>query len=200
MDTQYHALKTVALPQATDLIHVDARPQRPLNLHSPAIEVMTDLRVIDPVNINEDAKLNDAHTRMVSHGIRLLFVTNDKEQLVGLLTASDVQGERPLKCVHEHHKRRSEILVADIMTPRRDLDALDMHEVLHSNVGHIIATLRSLGRQHALAVEKNTATGHYEICGLFSTSTISRRLGISLNFVRVPQAFAEIEHALLHHN
>ena len=47
MDTQYQALTTLSLPQTTDLIHVDQRPQRTLSLKSPALDVMTDLKVID---------------------------------------------------------------------------------------------------------------------------------------------------------
>ena len=194
----YHALPGIALPATTDLIHVEQLPQRPLTLKSPAAEVMTDLRVIDPISIHEDAPLDEAHARMVSHGIRLLFVSNSAGAFTGLLTASDVLGERPMKCIQERGKHRRELLVSDVMTPRAELEALTMADVSHASVGHIVATLKDQGRQHALVVEKNEASSHLEICGLFSTSTIARRLGISLNFLRVPRAFSEIEHALLH--
>lgn len=194
----YHALPGITLPATTDLIHVEQRPQRPLSLSSPAAEVMTDLRVIDPISIHEDAPLEEAHARMVSHGIRLLFVSNSTGAFTGLLTASDVLGERPVKCIQERGKKRKELLVSDVMTPRAELEALTMADVSHASVGHIVATLKDHGRQHALVVEKNVTSGHLEICGLFSTSTIARRLGISLNFLRVPRAFSEIEHALLH--
>jgi len=194
----YHALNTVTLPANTDLIHVEQRPQRPVTLKSPATEVMTDLRVIDPISIKEDALLDDAHARMVSHGIRLLFVTDADGSFAGLLTATDVLGERPLKQIHEHGKRHREIVVGDVMTPRKQLEALNLADISRSTVGHIVATMKDLGRQHALVVEHNAASGHYEVCGLFSTSTIARRLGTSLNFVRVPKAFSEIEHALMH--
>lgn len=198
MDIQYQALKTLSLPQTTDLIHVDQRPQRTLTLKSPALEVMTDLKVIDPVSIAEDALLHDAHERMVSHGIRLLFVTDRDGALTGLLTATDVLGERPMKCIQERGKRHDELLVSDVMTPRRELEALDMAEVANASIGQLVATMKHTGRQHALVVELNGSSKHLEVCGLFSTSHIARRLGISLNFIRVPQAFAEIEHAVLH--
>ncbi|WP_174875064.1 CBS domain-containing protein [Vogesella oryzae] len=194
----YHALPGISLPVATDLIHVEQRPQRPLTLKSPAVEVLTDLRVIDPISITDDTLLEDAHARMVSHGIRLLFVTNDAGAFTGLLTASDVLGERPLKCMQGSGKQRKDLLVADVMTPRNQLEALNMVDVSHACVGHVVATLKEHGRQHALVVERSPHSGHLEICGLFSTSTIARRLGISLNFLRVPRAFSEIEHALLH--
>ncbi|MFC3532085.1 CBS domain-containing protein [Vogesella facilis] len=194
----YHALPGISLPASTDLIHVEQRPQRPLSLKSPAIEVLTDLRIIDPISIHDDAALEEAHARMVNHGIRLLFVSNNAGAFTGLLTASDVLGERPLRCMQGSGKQRKELLVADVMTPRNQLEALNMGDVLHASVGHIVATLKEQGRQHALVVERNSSSGHLEVCGLFSTSTIARRLGISLNFLRVPRAFSEIEHALLH--
>lgn len=191
-------LQTLSLPASTELIHVEQRPQRAITLKSPASEVMTDLRVIDPISICEDALLDDAHARMVGHGIRLLFVTDRDGAFTGLLTATDVLGERPLKQVHEKGKRHKEIVVGDVMTARKELEALNMIDVSRATVGHIVATLKDMGRQHALVVEMNAASGHYEICGLFSTSTIARRLGISLNFLRIPKAFSEIEQALLH--
>ncbi|MOA63397.1 hypothetical protein D3C78_1891090 [compost metagenome] len=73
-----------------------------------------------------------------------------------------------------------------------------MAEVANASIGQLVATMKHTGRQHALVVELNGSSKHLEVCGLFSTSHIARRLGISLNFIRVPQAFSEIEHALLH--
>ncbi|MBI3146622.1 MAG: CBS domain-containing protein [Pseudogulbenkiania sp.] len=198
MESQFQSLPTVALPQTTDLVHLDARPSRPVTMDSPALEVMTDLKVVDPVSVHEDVTLQVAHALMVSRGIRLLFVTDDEGRLTGLVTATDVLGERPVQCMLEHNKRHADILVRDVMTPRNQLEALVLHDVADAKVGHMVATMKRLGRQHALVVEHNPDTGHYEVCGLLSTSHMARRLGISLNFIRVPQAFSEIQHSLLH--
>ncbi|RXZ45572.1 CBS domain-containing protein [Crenobacter cavernae] len=198
MESQFQSLPTVALPHATDLVRLDARPTRPVTMDSPALEVMTDLKAVDPVSIHEDALLNDAHVLMVSRGIRLLFVTDDEGRLAGLMTATDLLGERPVQCMLEHGKLHADILARDVMTPRAQLEALSLQDVADAKVGHMVATMKRLGRQHALVVEHNPGTGHYEVCGLFSTSHMARRLGISLNFIRVPQAFSEIQHSLLH--
>lgn len=198
MESQFQTLPTIALPQETDLIRLDARPRRSVAMDSPALEVMTDLKTVDPVSVHEDTPLDDAHREMVSRGIRLLFVTDDEGRLVGLVTATDVLGERPMQCMLEHGKRHSDVLVRDVMTPRAQLEALKLEDIAGAKVGHMVATMKRLGRQHALVVEMNRDTGHYEVCGLFSTSQMARRLGISLNFIRVPQAFSEIQHSLLH--
>lgn len=200
METQFHTLPTVNLTHTTDLIHLEDRPQRHINLKSPAREVMTDLRVINPVSIKEDDLMEHAHALMISHAIRLLFVQNDKGQLTGLITASDILGEKPLQCMKEHGKKHSELQVKDIMTHRDTLEALDLTDVNHATVGQIVATMKHQGRQHELVIEFNKNTQHYEVCGIFSTSNIARHLGTSLNFLRVPQSFSEIQHTLLHAN
>ncbi|WP_024303887.1 CBS domain-containing protein [Pseudogulbenkiania sp. MAI-1] len=198
MESQFHFLPTVALPPTTDLIRLDARPRPSVTMDSPALEVMTDLKTVDPVSVYEDTPLDDAHHEMVSRGIRLLFVTDAADRLAGLVTATDMLGERPMQCMLGHNKRRADLLVRDVMTPRTELEALKLEDVASAKVGHMVATMKQHGRQHALVVELNPTTGHYEVCGLFSTTHMARRLGISLNFIRVPQAFSEIQHSLLH--
>ena len=198
MENQYPFLPTIALPSTTDLIRLDARPRRSVTLESAALEVMTDLKLVDPVSVHEDVSLDDAHRAMIGRGIRLLFVTDAAGHLTGLVTATDLLGERPMQCMLGHGKRRADLLVRDVMTPRVELEALKLEDVASAKVGHMVATMKQHGRQHALVVELNPETGHYEVCGLFSTSHMARRLGISLNFIRVPQAFSEIQHSLLH--
>jgi CBS-domain-containing membrane protein len=167
-------------------------------MDSPAFDVMTDLKMVDPVSVHEDTPLDDAHREMIGRGIRLLFVTDDAGHLTGLVTATDLLGERPMQCMLGHGKRRADQLVRDVMTPRPQLEALRLEDVASAKVGHMVATMKQHGRQHALVVELNPDSGHYEVCGLFSTSHMARRLGIALNFIRVPQAFSEIQHSLLH--
>lgn len=198
MDTHYSPLPSISLPAGTVLLSLAQRPRRSVTMESPAVEVMTDLRVLDPVTVDDDASVEDAHRLMVGRAIRLLFVIDENSNLVGLVTAKDILGERPMQRIHEQGRRHNEILVRDVMTPRAELESLLLRDVEHANVGQLIATMKRYGRQHALVIEKNPQTGHHEICGLFSTSQIARRLGISLNFVRVPNSFSEIQHTLLH--
>ncbi|WP_293760538.1 CBS domain-containing protein [uncultured Aquitalea sp.] len=198
MENTFQPLPSMPMPKHTDLIHLDQRPLRPINLSSPALEVMTDLRVVDPVSIDQDEPLRVAHNLMVSRGIRLLFVQDDESRLVGIITASDILGERPVQRMQEHGKRHHDVLVRDVMSTRTELEMLSYADVSHATVGHMVATLKKMGRQHALVAELDVSSGHYQLCGLFSTSHMARRLGMPLNFIRVPQALSEIQHALLH--
>ncbi|AOZ51046.1 CBS domain-containing protein [Chromobacterium vaccinii] len=198
MAKDFSPLPTLTLPRTTDLVRLDQRPHPPIGVDSPALSVMTDLKLVNPIGIRADADLREAHQRMVSHGIRLLFVHDDDDSLLGLVTAVDLLGERPIQCMKEHGKHYADIQVSDVMTPRGRLDALSLADVAAANVGQLVATMQHLGRQHALVVEVNPSNGHHELCGLFSTSHMARLLGQPLSFIRVPQALSEIQYSLLH--
>ncbi|QOZ82143.1 MULTISPECIES: CBS domain-containing protein [Chromobacterium] len=198
MLANYSVLPTMSLPSTTDLVRLDQRPHPPVTLNSSALEVMTDLRLINPVGIHQGASLREAHDRMISHGIRLLFVHDGDGQFTGLITATDLLGERPIQCMKEHGKHYIDISVGDVMTPRKQLEALNLIDIEHASVGHMVATMKQMGRQHALVVELNPSSGHHELCGLFSTSHMARLLGMPLSFIRVPQALSEIQYSLLH--
>lgn len=193
MENQYHILPAMPLPAGADLSNCEDRPQHRLTTESPALEVMTDLNMVQPVTILVDASLGEANSLMIRRAIRLLFVTDDTGHLLGLVTATDVLGERPLQCMREQGKQRGDLLVRDVMTPRSSLDALSLVDVRVAKVGHMLATMKRLGRQHALVVDEQD-----EVCGLFSTSQIARRLGVSLNFIPMPHSVSEIHHSLLH--
>ena len=87
----------------------------------------------------------------------------------------------------------AEILVDDIMTPAAMLEALPLLEVAQMRVGHIVATLKSVGRRHLMVAED----GGRRIRGLFSTSQLARQLGVELQTFEVARSFADIEAALV---
>ncbi len=87
----------------------------------------------------------------------------------------------------------AEVLVEDIMTPASMLEALPLLEVAQMRVGHIVATLKSVGRKHLMVAED----GGRRIRGLFSTSQLARQLGVELQTFEVAHSFADIEAALV---
>jgi hypothetical protein len=111
-----------------------------------------------------------------------------------VITSRDIEGEKPLRFQHEAGVGRSEVLVRDIMTPRDRLDVLQLDDVQRARVGDVVATLRHLGRQHALVVERDGA--RQRVRGLFSTTRIGRQLGTVLEVGETAHTFAEIGAAL----
>jgi CBS-domain-containing membrane protein len=133
---------------------------------------------------------------MIFRGVRLLLVVDEKESVVGVITATDILGERPMLVAAERGLRHREITVADIMTPASRADALALADVERARVGHILETLRRVGRQHALVVENPGGGRGTMVRGIFSLSQIARQLGISLHTSEVARTFAEIEAAI----
>ncbi|TDR82826.1 CBS domain-containing protein [Paludibacterium purpuratum] len=198
MFAEFRPLPIHSLPRTTDLVEPDQHPGAVVTLDSPALSVMTDLRQVRPVCIQQDATLREAHQLMVCSGIRLLFVEDHQHGLVGLVTAVDLLGERPIVRMREQGKPHAEVWVRDVMTPRIQLDALSMEEVAQARVGELVATMQQLGRQHTLVVQVNPGNGHHQLCGLFSTTHMARKLGMALSFIRLPQSLSELHHSLLH--
>lgn len=172
------------------------RAAAPVQLDTRALEVMTDLRRVDAVTIGRDASLDAANQVMIDHHVRALFVVGDTRAVLGVITASDILGERPIQVAQERGIRRSELVVRDIMTPDDQLEVLDLHEVARARVGDVIATLQLAGRQHALVVEvaESADTGPTTLCGIFSLTQIARQLGIPPGQTHdIARTFAEIE-------
>lgn len=92
---------------------------------------------------------------MVRRNVRSQFVVSVDNEILGLITATDLLGEKPMQHLAQHGGLRSEIRVRDLMTPRSRLEVLPMANVARAGVGHVLATLDVVGRQHAMVVEED---------------------------------------------
>lgn len=167
-----------------------------VSLESPAIEVMTDLKQVSAVVIRPDDTVDEAGKRMIQRGVRSLLVLDHDRKVAGLVTATDILGEKPMKVIAQRGCRRDEILVSDIMTPQERLEVMDMDDVRTARVGNIVATLQASGRQHAMAVDHD-AEGRVKLRGLFSVTQIARQLGMAIQTLETARTFAEIESLLM---
>ena len=168
----------------------------PVRLDSPATEVMTDLRRVSAVTIDRHTSIDEANQTMIARGVRALFVVDDARQVFGIITSTDILGERPIQFAQERGIRHGEVVVRDIMTPADRLEILDFHDVQRARVGDVVATLRLAGRQHALAVEaiEGVPNSGLTVRGIFSLTQIARQLGIPPQLIHdIARTFAEIE-------
>ncbi len=164
---------------------------------SPAVMTMTDFRQVPPLMIEPNVSLDWALLRMKREGVRLFLVVNHNEQVLGLITATDIMGDRPLRLTQAMGQRHQDILVRDVMTPFMELDVIEMVDVLKSVVGNVWETLNRSGRQHAVVVD-TLEDGRTAIRGLFSASHLCRQLDMKMDCVRVAQTFSEIEAVVNH--
>ena len=168
-----------------------AVPDR-VTLEDAAISVMTDFRAVTAVIILSGDSLDEAHRRMIQRGVRLLLVVDQDRRVVGVITAVDILGEKPMRMVSQRGVRREELLVRDVMTSQATLQVLDLATLRSAKVGHVVATLQQSGRQHALVVERDGA-GRQTLRGLYSATQIARQLGIAIPTSEVAHTFSEIE-------
>jgi CBS domain-containing protein len=161
-------------------------------MESPALEVMTDLKRTTPATIRPQAPLAGANQFMITRGVRLLLVVDEHEAVLGVISASDILGERPMRVATERGMRRDELVVADIMIPAEQAEVVALEDVAHARVGHVLETLRRAGRQHVLVLDAERM-----VRGIFSLSQIARQLGLAVTTGgEVARTFSEIEAAI----
>jgi len=165
-----------------------------LTLESPAIGFMTDFMVVPAALIEPAATVDDANRSMMRRGVRSLIVVDEAQRVLGILTATDVLGERPVKAALARGVARAEVLVRDVMTPSHELEVLTLEDVRGVPVGRVVATLTRAGRQHGLVVESEAATEY--VRGIVSLSQIASAIGITYELSTSARSFAEIEAAV----
>jgi len=189
--TTYPALPTGRVASAGCFLTSSHVPM-PVRIDSPALQVMTDLTRLPAAIICRSAFVHEAHQAMIHRGVRMLFVTNEDRQLEGIITASDLLGERAMQAMNRYELTREELRVEHIMTAAEALETIELAMVTRAEVGHVIATLQACGRQHAFVVDRNVA-GRQIICGVFSATQIARQLGAPVHAGEIARTFAEIE-------
>ncbi|HUL56487.1 MAG TPA: CBS domain-containing protein [Usitatibacter sp.] len=172
-----------------------AEPMAPgrVTLDDPAFSVMTDLREVSAATTRPEETIDAAHAQMIRRAVRLLFVLDPRGAVAGVITATDLLGEKPVRFMQARGVSHAEILVEDIMTPASMLEVLPLVEVAQMRVGHVVATLKKVARKHLMVAEEGGRT----IRGLFSASQIARQLGMELQTFEVARSFADVEAALV---
>jgi CBS-domain-containing membrane protein len=122
-------------------------------------------------------------------------VTEKNGRISGVVTTVDLMGEKPVRVAQARSAKREEIEVRDVMTPLERMEAIQLSDVLRCEVGHIVATLKACGRQHALVIERDDEADKQTLRGIFSASQIARQLGVELTTHEFARTFAEIEAA-----
>jgi CBS domain len=167
---------------------------------SPATDVMTDLSRVAAVTTAAGASIDEAHQAMIMHGVRALFAVDEASVVLGIITANDILGGKPIQIAQDRGVRHVEILVSEVMTPTDHLEAMELQDVLQVRVGDVVETLKRSGRQHALVIESGSGdatSATRTVRGIFSLMQIARQLGLPPQIGRnVASTFAEIEAAI----
>jgi hypothetical protein len=126
----------------------------------------------------------------------MLFVVSEMPMLEGLITSTDLSGERPMSLVHSRNVRFDELRVGDVMTELSMLDAIDYEPMLSATVGNVVATLKRVGRNHLLVVQAAAHGAPRRVRGVVSRTPVERQLGQLIDVTPVAGSFSEVERAL----
>lgn len=150
-----------------------------LHADSDAQGAMTDFDDEHAVVIGPEVGIDHALADMMRHGVRALIVVQEA-QMIGLITAQDILGEKPLHylttaCTHDSCLRK-DVLVADIMTPVAALALIDIGVLQAARVGDLEQTFHAHDVTHLLVVQDAGASS-CRLRGLVSRSRLARQLG-----------------------
>jgi len=166
-----------------------------VKLEDPATEAMTDFTRTTAYTIFPLESVEAARAKMIHRGVRLLLVVDNENAVLGLITATDLTGEKPMQVTRSQGIPYEDVLVKDVMTPRERLECLCVDDLKGASVGSVVATLQKQGRQHAMVVERGQDSSQ-SVRGLFSLSQISRQLGSAMPHLATPANFVDIHQEL----
>jgi CBS domain-containing protein len=190
------ALPTFRFPENTCIAQAYPRVNGRVTLSSPGLEVMTDLAEVKAATIDPTTSLGAAEQMMIHQGVRLLFVVSDFPCVEGLITSTDLLGDKPMRLVNQRNVRHEELCVADVMTGLPMLDAIAYEDLKSADVSRVISTFKKFGRNHLLVVEGSTEQSVARIRGVLSLTQLERQLGYPIASTEIASTFAEIEQAL----
>jgi len=192
MSHAYRTLSVAPLQKGATYMNPRQQVTESVTLDQPALSVMTDFSVVTAQTILPLESIEAARAKMIHHGVRMLLVADDQNQILGLITANDLTSERPMKVIQTQGIRHADVLVKDIMTPREKLEVICIDDLQTAKVGDLVATLQGQGRQHALVVERQADRSQI-LRGMFSASQIGRQLDVPIHTIPVvARTFAEI--------
>jgi CBS domain-containing protein len=192
-------LPTFRLQSGASIAPAEPWQTQAVTLDAPALSVMTDLSRVKAATVAPGTQLRQAEQAMIYLGVRMLFVVSAMPAIEGLVTTTDLHGDRQMRLVHERGVHWDELTVADVMTERAMLDAIPFAAMRTASVGDLVATLKRFGRNHLLVVEPADAQAQLQsprVRGVISRSQIERQTGQAIDITPIAITFAEIERAL----
>jgi CBS domain-containing protein len=173
-----------------------------ISFAQPGTAVMTDLDQVAPVTVAAGTGIDDGLMLMKNAGVRSAFVTDAGGAVLGLVTAYDILGDKPMRHLEAmgctlRTCRRDEVSVFDVMEPVDRWMVIDLEDLSAYSVGDVVETFRRTGRTHIPVVER-TARGTDRLRGLLSSAEAKRATGADTGGLRIASSFAEIEQAVHH--
>lgn len=141
-----------------------------------ALTVMTDFRERTSVTVSDTAMIDEALEHMRHTGVRSAFTIDDQSRLVvGLITAYDIIGEKPMQYMQSAAIPRREVLVRDIMQKISEWHVADIKQIERVTVAAVSNMFAEMRLTHVPVMETRE-TGEQRLRGLLSAAKVKRLL------------------------
>ncbi len=142
----------------------------------PALTVMTDFRERASVTVSDSATVDAALEHMKHAGVRSAFVIHAQRRVVvGLVTAYDIMGDKPVRHMQDQQVPRKDVHVRDIMTPLKDVPSVDIRDVESATVADVARLFDAPDLTHLVVTEPDEH-GPVRLRGLLSAARVRRLL------------------------
>lgn len=176
MSHKYQALDFQSMPIGAGYSRPEQQFPGGLTADSPAINAMTDLRLVTALTVERTNTLAATRERMKKLGVRMLLVTGATGAVMGVITVTDLDSGRPKKIAAKSGEQPDELLVQDIMTLRGRIEVLALADVEHATIGQVLTSLWTAQRRHALVLDDASQ----QICGIFSLTRVCGQIGLDV--------------------
>ncbi|MGJ8680656.1 CBS domain-containing protein [Paraglaciecola sp.] len=166
----------------------------PLNLDSPAIEIMANFSRHTALMLMEDMSIEQATTLLISAHMSKALVRNTENQFTGVITLADLQSTKVLSKANQMGISRIDLAISHLMEPKFHCTGIQLQLVLNSSIGDVLETMIVEGLQYILVM----AEANKEIVGMISALDISKILHIPIQIAPKPKNFQEVMLAVVH--
>jgi CBS domain-containing protein len=145
-----------------------------VELGDPARSVMTDFTEHGIVSVRAELTIDEALEHMRHAGVRAAFVLDaDRSRVLGLITAYDIMGAKPLRFTQETRTPRDQVVVGDIMEPTGAWKVLRLADLDRANVAAVLDVFKQSGRTHLPVIEPAEGGGS-RVRGILSSAKVLR--------------------------
>lgn len=161
-----------------------------------ALSLLTDLHHSACVVASHLDGLDQTLHLMMRAGVRMVFVSGADGALVGMVTADDILGERPVLRASSRQVPHHELTVADVMVPVTHWDTVELAQVRTARLGDVAATMHEHGLRYLLVTQHKQ--GQTMLRGMFSARRLEMAMNTTIEPDRHSRSFAELEQVLAH--
>lgn len=169
-------VKLTLTPLSATTLQIPGADRWYANPTDPALSVMTDFRERSSVTVPETISIDAALEHMKHTGVRCAFAVDEAQrQVVGLITAYDILGEKPMRHMRLTSTPRAHVMVKDLMLRLPDWQVAHIRQVEHHTVAAVARLFDEALQTHIVVVEAGEH-GAERLRGILSAAKVRRLL------------------------